>query len=75
MKVLKSPSTSNKIFNPLVDHVGTKIVKFNGDYLKQEKVTFNHGKIVNIYIVSEVEKSVNISSYQTAENCLLGAVN
>ena len=72
---IKPPSTSNEMFNPLVDYVGTKIiVRFNGDWLKQEKITFNHGKIVNIYIISELEKSVNISSYSTAENCLLGTV-
>ena len=35
------------MFNPLLDYVGTKIrVKFNGDCLKQEKITFNHGKVV-----------------------------
>ena len=31
-------------------------------------------KIVNIYIVYEIERSVNISSYPTLENCLFGAV-
>ena len=72
---IKPPSTSNKMFNPSVDYVGTKArVKFNGDCLKQEKITFNHGKIVNIYIVYEIEKSINISSYPTLENCLFGAV-
>ena len=72
---IKPPTTSNKMLNPLVDYVGTKArVKFNGDCLKQEKITFNHGKIVNIYIVYEIERSVNISSYPTLENCLFGAV-
>ena len=72
---IRPPTTSNKIFNPLVDYVGTKIrVKFNGDCLTQEKITFNDGKIVNIYNFYELEKSVNISSYPTAENCLFGAV-
>ena len=42
--------------------------------LKQEKIAFNHGKLVNIYIVYEIERSVNISSYPTLENCLFGAV-
>ena len=42
-------STSNKMLNPSVDSVGTKArVKFNGDCLKQKKITFNNGKIVNI---------------------------
>ena len=42
--------------------------------MKQEKVTFNHGKVVNIYIVYEISKSINISAYPTLENCLFGAV-
>ena len=72
---IKPPTTSNKLLNPLLDSVGTKArVKFNGDCLKQEKITFNHGKIVNIYIAYEKEKSVNINSYPTIENCLFGAV-
>ena len=32
-------------------------------------------KIVNIYIVYEIERNVNASSYPTLENCLFGAVN
>ena len=42
--------------------------------MKQGKVTFNHGKIVNIYIVYEISKNINISHYPTLENCLFGAV-
>ena len=72
---IKPPSTSNKILNPLLDHVGTKVrVKFNGDCLEEEKMTFNHGKIVNMYIVYEIKRNVNISSYPTLENYLFGAV-
>ena len=41
--------------------------------LKQDKVTFNHGKVVNISIVYEVSKSINISDYLALENCLSGA--
>ena len=63
------------MFNFSLDFVGTKArVKFNKDCLKQEKITFNHGKAVKIYIVYEIEKSVNISSYATLENCLFGTV-
>ena len=72
---MKTPTTSDQMLNPSLDYVGTKTrAKFNGDCLKQEKITFNHGKIVNIYIVYEIERSVNISSYPTLENCLFGAV-
>ena len=74
-EIIKPPTTSNKILNLSLDFVGTKaIVRFNGDCLKQDKITFNHGKIMNIYIVYEIEKSVNWSSYPTLENCLLSAV-
>ena len=69
---IKSPTTSNKLLDPSLDFVGTKArVKFSGDCLKQEKITFNHEKVVNIYIVYEIEKIVNISSYPTVENCLV----
>ena len=58
---IKPPTTSNKMLNPSVDFVGTKArLKFNGDCLKQEKITFNHGKIVNIYIVYEIERNIYI---------------
>ena len=54
---IKPPTTSNKIINPLQDYVNTKArIKFSGDCLKQEKITFNHGKMVNIYIVYETKK-------------------
>ena len=36
--------------------------------------TFNHRNVVNIYIVHEISKSINISDYPIAENCLFGAV-
>ena len=72
---IKAPTTSNKMLNPSLNYVGSKTrVKFNGDCLRQEKITFNHGKIVNIYIAYEIQKSVNISDYPTIENCLFGAV-
>ena len=62
--------------NPSLSFAGSKArVKFSRDCLKQEKITFNCGKIVNIYIVYEIEESANISSYPTLENRLLvGAI-
>ena len=41
--------------------------------MKQDKITYTHGKIINICIVYEIKKNYNISSYQTLENCLFGA--
>ena len=72
---IKPPSTSNKMLNPSLDYLATKArVKFNRDCLKQQKITFNQLKIVNIYNFFEIGKSVNISNYPTLENCLFNAV-
>ena len=56
--------------------MGTKIrVRFSGSLLKQDKITYTHGKIVNIYIVYEINKKDNtITSDPTLENSLFGAV-
>ena len=71
---VKPPSTSNKVLNPSLDYVGTRIrVTCNEDCLKKEKITFNQVKIVNNYILFEIERSTNISSYPTLENCLFRA--
>ena len=57
-------------------YLGNKTrVKFKGSCLKQDKITQDHGKIVNIYLVYEKNKNVNISSYPTLEICLFGAVS
>ena len=72
----KRPSTYNKMFNPSVNYVHTKArVKFNADCLKQEKISFDHGKVVNIYIVFEVNKNVNVSSYPRLEIVYLVKLN
>ena len=42
---------------------------------KPDKITQNHRKIVNIYIVYEINKTCSISSYPTLENCLFEAVS
>ena len=58
-----------------LDYYGDKTrVEFSGSCLKQDEVTFNHEKIVNIQIVYEIHKRINISDYLTLENCLFGAV-
>ena len=62
-----SNTTSNHIITPELSFYGTKTrVEFNGSCLKQDKATFNHGTIVNIYIVYEISKNYNISSYPTS---------
>ena len=73
---INSIKTPNYTITPNINYYGTKTrVEFNGSCLKQDKVTFNHGKVVSIYIVYEISKSININNYPTLENCLFGAVN
>ena len=73
---LDSITASNHKITPELSFYGTRTrVEFNGSCLKQDKVTYNHGKIVNIYIFCEISKNYNISSYPTLENCFFGAVS
>ena len=41
------------------------ISEFNESCLKQDKIKFKHGKVVNIYIVCETCKNINISEWLT----------
>ena len=74
-EVIKIPSNSSNFFESLLDYYGTKIrLRFNKSILKQDKITYNHGKIINIYIVYEISKSYNISNCPRLESNLFGAV-
>ena len=64
-------SNYNQAASLAYDNVRIKL-KFVGDLLKQDKITYNHGPIVNIYIVYRLSPS--ITSYFTLENCLFVAV-
>ena len=61
---------------PSINYVGNKIiVKFTGSSLKQSnKVTYIHGKVVNIYTVYELGASSSNVNDPTLKNCLFGAV-
>ena len=73
-KIIKSPATVNNILNVSLDYLGAKMrARFNGSYLKQDKIIYAHKTIVTVYIVYERNKSFNINSYPTLENCLFGA--
>ena len=69
-------SAPNNFLTPSLKYLGTKTrVKFSGSCLKQDKVTYTHGKIVNIYIVYEINKKDNtIIGDLTSKNYLFGAV-
>ena len=71
---IKPPSPPNNFVSPSLTYLVTKIrVKFS--CLKQDKITYTHGNIVNIYIVYEINKKDNtVISNPKLENCLFGAV-
>ena len=45
---IKTPASINNILNPLLEYGNKSKLKFNGSCLKQDKLAFNHGIIVNI---------------------------
>ena len=70
-----SIKTPNHSISPNLSYYGTKArVEFNGSCLKQDSATFNHGKVVNVYVVYEISKSINFSDYPRLANCLFVAV-
>ena len=72
---IKPPSTSDNSLTPGVSYYGTKTrVKFTGSCLKQPKISYTHGKVVNIYIVYELGASSSHNNDPTLKNCLFGAV-
>ena len=48
--------------------------EFNGSCLKQDKIMYTHGEIVNIYTVYEIVGSYNDDNYPTLKKVLFGAV-
>ena len=49
---ITAPTTSDYSLNPQLSYFGTEVrVEFKGSCLKQDKITYDHRKIVNIYIV------------------------
>ena len=57
-EIIKPPSTSDSSLTPAVSYYGTKTrVKSTGSCLKQPKISYTHGTIVNIYIVYKLGAS------------------
>ena len=77
---IKPPTTSDNNLSPLLIYDGFKAkASFDRTSLKQVKVTFNHGKILNIYIVYEIIRIANINGNRNSnlieQNELFGAVS
>ena len=72
---IKPPTTSDNNLTLALDDYGTKKrVKFTGSSLKQSKISYTHGTIVNIYIVYELDASSSNDNDPTLKDCLFGVV-
>ena len=72
----KAISTTDNSLNQTLSYYGTKIrLTFTGDCLEQQKITYNHGNVGNIYIVYLVRAFSSNHSDPTIKKCLFGAVN
>ena len=57
-EIIKPPTPSDNSLALALIYIGNEIrVKFNGYCLKQDKTTFTHGKVLNIYIFYEISFS------------------
>ena len=66
---IKPPTTSDNSYTPALIYYGTKTrVKIAGSCLKQLKISYTHGKIVNIYIIYELGASSS-HIYDPVINC------
>ena len=74
-ETIKPPSTSDNSLNPTVNYYGAKArLQFRGSYLKEDKSTINNGKIINIYIIYELDKTY-VKTHPKLVNCFFGAVS
>ena len=75
-KTITPYTTSDNSLTPLIDYYGSEVrVKFNKSCLKQpNKLTYDYGRKVNIYIVYELGASISNDSDPTLKSCLFGAV-
>ena len=73
---IKPPSTSDTSLSPIINYLYNKVrLKFDGGCLKQQnKLTYTHGTIVNIYTVYELGVSNSFNDDPTLKNPLFGAV-
>ena len=73
---IKSPSAPHNFLNPSLNYLDVKTrVRFSGSCIKQDTITYTHGKIVNIYTVYEINKNDNTSSHPILKICFFGAVS
>ena len=73
---IKLPTTSDNSLTPTLSYyyLSKMRLKLNGSCLKQDKITFYHRIVVNIYIVYELCASSSNPNDPTLKDCLFGAV-
>ena len=73
---IKPSNASNNSLAPILSYYYPSKIRaqFNGSFLKQDKVIFNHEKVVNIYIIYGLGASSSSNNDPTIKNCLFGAV-
>ena len=74
---IKPPTISDNSLSAVLNcnYYGTKTrVKFTGSCLKQPKISYTHGKVVNIYIFYELGASRSHNNDATLKNCLFAEV-
>ena len=69
-------SRLHKVKPPTLVYNNVRIkVKFRGYFLNQDKIIYNHGPIVNIYVVYRLSPRTDSGSIDpTLQNCLFGSV-
>ena len=72
-KIISTTTSCDKAATKTICDNAKIKVGFNGDLLRQNQVTYNHGPVVNIYIVYETTPDIKTSNI-ALENCLFGAV-
>ena len=73
-KIFSTATSTDKSATKTIHDNARIKVGFNGDLLTQNQITYNHGSLVNIYIVFEITKTNTKISNIALENCLFGAV-
>ena len=69
------PYTSDNSLTSALNYYGTKTrIKITASCLKQPKISYNHGKVVDIYIVYELDASSSHINDPTLKSSLISAV-
>ena len=73
---LEVVSETDNTLDPIINWLdGDKIgLRFARSCLRESKITYNHGKIVNIYIAYALLNVYSNDNYRTFKNALFGAV-